>query len=91
MSDYIKKAWAIQLELNKPNSYVGHGRFNWSHLDLFTGIFPIVIFSTRAIARKSLKEVKGPKEKGLYPKAKVVPVEISIKNLTICGNRRRMA
>ena len=76
MSDYIKKAWMIQCEPDKPNSYAGIG---WWNFYKCLGTLPAV-FGKRAEARKYLKDIKKPLLG--YRKAKVVRVEICIKNLT---------
>ena len=75
------KAWAIST--GEPRAgLIGHLRFD--HIAPIApwhkGV-PLSLFCTRALARAHLPRIKGPSERGLYPRAKVVPVRVSIEVL----------
>jgi len=84
MNERNFKAWAIDSNSKEGHGYHGYlGRYYWQMPDSSQAIpihmegCRIAMFTTRKIARESLKELKSHKYVA-FPKAKVVRISVSI-------------
>lgn len=68
-------AWAITT--GTPNDFIGVGWFDDFGRPWNDGL-RVALFRTRAEARRHLGRVKGPTDRGRFPLARVVRVEICI-------------
>lgn len=73
--------WAIQIETSLGNSsFIGCGWWfdGEPSSEPYPYVVPTRLFVTRREARGALKSVKGPKERGKFPSAKVVRVTVEV-------------
>lgn len=73
--------WAIQVDQGGVPNFIGCGwsfDFGKPSREPYPFVVPIKLFLTRRDARVALKSVKGPKERGRFPSAKVVRVTVEV-------------
>ena len=68
-------AWAI---FTGEAGYIGFYRFGHDALAWQDG-FRLCTFRTRSVAREHLAVVRGPKDRGKFPKATVVRVDVTMR------------
>ena len=73
-----KQLWAISTG-EGPGLWIGWGWMNPQYQSEPWEAFRIALFDRRREARAVLPKVKGPADRGRYPKAKVCRVTITIK------------
>lgn len=74
--------WAITTDSHRligVGRFIGAGRRLESVTTKYPYLISTMLFRTRQEARGALPHVKGPKERGLFPDARVVRVSVLIK------------
>lgn len=72
--------WAIQVDHGGAPGFIGCGWWfsGKRPKEPYPYAVPTKLFVTRREAREALKSVKGPKERGRFPSAKVVRVTVEV-------------
>ena len=71
------KAWAIRVN----SGFIGHGSYGWMFDYPWVNGVRVCFWATRALARRGLEGMRGPAKRGLFPEARVVRVEVVIREI----------